>query len=189
MAKVSLVQKPFLDGFHHDFDGTILREETEIALVAVSVPLGGEAEFSGALKAGYQAEMPDHGNSTISADGAHRIIRFAPDQVFVVFQHADPDASAIVSEKFGAAGYVVDQTHNWVALSLDGAVARSALERICAVNLHREKFSLNKAERTVMEHMGALIIRTGEDAFLLLSAASSGKSFLHAVETSIKYVS
>ncbi|MYA88775.1 MAG: sarcosine oxidase subunit gamma, partial [Boseongicola sp. SB0662_bin_57] len=41
---------------------------------------------------------------------------------------------------------------------------------------------------TVMEHMGAMAIRTGDDAFLLLSAGSSAESFLHAVETSYRYV-
>ena len=39
-----------------------------------------------------------------------------------------------------------------------------------------------------MEHLGVLIMRTGEDRFLLLSASSSAGSFLHAVETAIKSV-
>jgi sarcosine oxidase subunit gamma len=44
------------------------------------------------------------------------------------------------------------------------------------------------AQRTVMEHLGVLILRTGDDAFMLLSASSSAKSFLHALETSVANV-
>ena len=39
-----------------------------------------------------------------------------------------------------------------------------------------------------MEHMGAIIHREGTDRFLLLSASSSARSFLHAVEASLEHV-
>ena len=42
--------------------------------------------------------------------------------------------------------------------------------------------------RTVMEHMGAMIVHLSGDRFLLLSASSSAQSFLHAVELSYRYV-
>ena len=47
---------------------------------------------------------------------------------------------------------------------------------------------MDHAARTVMEHLGVLILRTGEDDYLLLSASSSAKSFLHAVEVSLTNV-
>jgi sarcosine oxidase subunit gamma len=40
-----------------------------------------------------------------------------------------------------------------------------------------------------MEHMGAIVARTGDETYLLLSASSSAKSFAHAVEVSAKNVS
>ena len=61
------------------------------------------------------------------------------------------------------------------------------LERLCPLDLHESAFPVGAAQRTVMEHMGAVILREGTDEFLLLSASSSAASFLHAVKTSIRY--
>jgi len=40
-----------------------------------------------------------------------------------------------------------------------------------------------------MEHMGAIVLRDGPDSFLLLSASSTARSYLHAVEISLRNVS
>ncbi len=189
MPDFTLTAKPALGGFDHDFDGTSLKENVGLAIVSVAIPLGGDDAVAKALKSAYSAELPVVGNSGLSKDGSARIIRNATDQLFVLFDHNTPDAAQVVGKALKNSGYYVDQTHNWVGLTLDGPLSRAALERICAMNLHKNAFPLHKAERTVMEHMGAIVARTGEDAFLLLSASSSAVSFLHAVETSIKFVS
>ena len=49
-------------------------------------------------------------------------------------------------------------------------------------------FPEGASTRTVMEHLGTLIVRDGPDSFLLAAARSSAKSFLHAVETSAQNV-
>ena len=189
MPDFTLTAKPALGGFDLSFEGASLKELTKLAIVSVAIPLGGDGAMTKAMKAAYKADLPEVGNSTLSSDGATRIIRTAVDQLFVLFDHDKPDAAQVVASKLGDAGYYVDQTHNWVGLSLDGTLSRAALERICALNLHKNAFPLHKAERTIMEHMGAIVARTGENEFLLLSASSSAGSFLHAVETSIVFVS
>ena len=63
----------------------------------------------------------------------------------------------------------------------------AALERLCPLDLAR--VPTRGSGRTVMEHMGALVVRTSEDGFLLMSASSTAGSFLHALETSLHYVS
>ena len=188
MADFSLRTMPPLGGYERDFNGTELRELVNLAIVVVSIPNDEGAIFAQALLAGYGAEMPDHGNSVLAKEGKTRIIRFARDQVMVLFDHETPDAPGVVSKAMNGVGYAVDQTHNWVTLALSGPLARAALERICAVNLHKDAFARNLAERTALEKMGAIVIRTGEDEFLLMSGVSSAKSFLHAVETSINNV-
>ena len=51
-----------------------------------------------------------------------------------------------------------------------------------------EAFGDGRVARTVMEHLGVIIHRESDGTYLLMSASSSAESFLHAVETSIKYV-
>ena len=73
-------------------------------------------------------------------------------------------------------------------LRLRGEKAREALERICLLDLDESAFQVGDAARTAMEHLGTVILREGSDCFLLMSAGSSAKSFLHAVETSVRNV-
>jgi len=189
VADFTLTAEPPLRSYKREFDGVLLRELPRLAIVAVSIPLGQDREIAKALKAAYKTGLPDHGGSLVSKDGKTRIMRFTQDQVLVLFDHDEPNAALVVSSVLKGKGYVVDQTHNWVALSLSGPLSRAALERICAVNLHKDAFLVDKAERTVMEHLGAIVVRKNEDEFLLMSASSSAKTFVHALETSIKYVS
>jgi len=189
VADLTLTPAPLLGGYQRSFGATDLREATDLAIVSLAVPQGDEARCATALDTAYGCAMPDSGRYVVSNDGQTRVIRTAPDQLFVLFPHAAPNARAVVATATGDAFWSTDQTDNWCALELSGPQARAALARICMLNLHPQAFGPDHAARTVMEHMGAMILRSGDDAFLLLSARSSAKSFLHAVETSVTNVS
>ncbi|MEK6216110.1 MAG: sarcosine oxidase subunit gamma, partial [Boseongicola sp.] len=135
---------------------------------------------------GWSLDAPAPTLSTVSGDT--RAICTAPDQMMLVFPHPTPDANAHVQGKLNDTGYTTDQTDAWVVLELSGPQALSALERLCPLDLHNSAFPVNAAGRTIMEHMGAFIVRTGDDTYLLMSASSSAQSFLHAVETSFEWV-
>jgi len=128
--------------------------------------------------------LPAPGQSVMGNDDT-RLVRLGPAQAFAIFTRATPDAEPHVQSLLKGAAYTTDQTDVWTGLMLDGLLARTALERICPIDLHPDAFAEGAAARTVMEHLGVLIIRTGPDAYLLLSASSSAGSFLHAVETSL----
>jgi len=86
------------------------------------------------------------------------------------------------------AGYTTDQTHAWVALEVSGPDTNLALERICPLDLSLRSFPNDAFGRTVMDHIGAIVIRIQDDRFFLLSASSLAVSYLHAVETSYRNV-
>ncbi len=188
MPEYTLISAPPLAGYDKDFTGAALKAPGDLAIVAVALPLKGEAAAKKAIKAAYGKALPEPGKSVASKDGA-RLVRLGQDAAFVIFTHATPDAEAVVGGKLKDTVYVTDQTDVWTGLEISGPNARTALERICPLDLHPAAFAVDDAYRTVMEHLGVLIIRTGEDAYLLLSASSSANSFLHAVETSITNVS
>ena len=96
------------------------------------------------------------------------------------------ETARIMREKLQGTGYTTDQTDAWVCLEISGPETILALERLCPLDIAR--FTDGTAARTVMQHMGALIIRLSADRFLLLSARSSAASFLQAVETSYRNV-
>ena len=181
----SLTPKPPLGGYDRRFGDLHLRECTDLALVSLAIPQGGDAAAKKAIKSAFGLALPDPGQSTVGK--SQRLIRTAPDQALLVFNDTAANAEPAVRKALKGACYTTLQTDAWVVLSLNGPGARTALERICPLDLHDSAFPEGAAQRTVMEHMGAMILREGPHSYLLLSASSSAQSFLHAVETSIRY--
>ena len=188
MADFALISAPPLAGTDMTFGDTSLTAPADLAIVSIALPLGGEAAAEKAIKSAFGTDLPAPGKSVVTKDGA-RLVRLGRDQAFVIFTHADPDAERIVNGKLKGKAYTTDQTDVWTSLQLDGPRSRDGLERICPLDLHPMAFAIDDAQRTTMEHLGTLIIRTGDDTYLLLSASSSAGSFLHAIETSMKNIS
>lgn len=188
MSDQELAPLTALDGYTRDFNGTVLREVTDLAIVSIAIPLDGKPALAKAVKSAYGCALPKPAMSSLTKDGTTRLVSSQADQALVLFDHPSADGGVVVSKKLGDAGYYTDQSDNWTALSLSGPQTRTALERICPIDLDPKAFPVNASARTHMEHLGVLIICIATDAFLLLSARSSAKSFLHAVEVSVKNV-
>ncbi|MGI9418021.1 MAG: sarcosine oxidase subunit gamma [Geminicoccaceae bacterium] len=189
MPSLQLKAEPLLGGFCSTSDGTDLTELTKLAIVSIAIPMGGDAAVASAVSKAFGADMPNPGGSTLSSDGQTRFIWTAPDQLFALFEDEGPDAAADMRERLDGTAYVTLQSDSWVALRLSGCKAQEALERICPIDLHQSAFPTGRVSRTAMEHMGAIVIGEGGNSFLLLSASSSAKSYLHAVKTSLQNVS
>ncbi len=182
----SLTPAPPLGGYDMTFGELRLRECSELALVSLALPLGDEAAAKKAIKSSLKLDLPAPGMSAVN--DTHRLIRMGPDQAMLIFADDAALAEPAVQTALKGACYTTNQTDAWVALSLAGPGVRDVLERLCPLDLHDATFPVDAAARTVMEHMGAMIVREEQDGFVLLSASSSAGSFLHAVETSIGYV-
>ncbi len=180
----TLSAAPILGGVNQSIGENRIVERDDLALVSIATPIDGEASLTASLETGWGLALPDPTVST--PRGETRAVRTAPDQLLLIFQHGTPNADATVKSKLGGTGYTTDQTDAWVILEVSGPKTLDALERLCPLDVSH--FPDGGAGRTVMEHMGAMVIRLGADRFLLLSASSSARSFLHAVETSYRYV-
>jgi heterotetrameric sarcosine oxidase gamma subunit len=188
VPELALTARPPLDGYRQQFDDLEIAEVTDMSLVSIATPMGGQDTLDTALKQAFNAEIPAVGRSTRSGDGGTRFLGLQPGQVFAMFADSGDQAVAAISGRLGDAGYYTDQSDSWVILQLSGPCSRRALERICPIDLHPDAFPEEAVTRTVMEHLGTIILRTGSDTFILMSARSSAKSFQHAVLTSINNV-
>jgi len=177
-----------LGGAQLDFDGVALAEETALGIVSIATPLGGDEALSRAVSDAYAAEVPEIGRAALADTGKARLLRLAPDQMFLLVADAGDNPVANVADGLGEAAYLTDQSDGWAMLRISGAKSRTALERICPLDLHVDAFPGGHVARTVMEHMGVIILHEDPDTFLLLSPRSSAASFLHAVETSVRNV-
>lgn len=177
---------PILGGVDLTIADNRLTERDDLALVSIAVPLGGDAGLTEALKNGWGLDLPTAPGSATA--GEVRAIRTAPDQLMLVFPHREPDAARQVAAKLDGRGYVTDQTDAWVVLEISGPDTPAALERLTMLDVSDDRFPEGAAARTLMHHMGAILIRLGATRYLLLSASSSALSFLDAVETSYRNV-
>ena len=73
-------------------------------------------------------------------------------------------------------------------IRVNGPKSRDVLERICPINIDPEVFPVGSVSRTVMEHIGTIIFRDGDDSYVLLTMRSFGRSMLHAIEVSVRNV-
>ncbi len=180
----TLTAAPILGGVDHSIGDNRIVERNDLAIVSLATPLGGGAALAQAAEQGWGIRLPEPGMSTTAGDT--RAIWTAPDQVLLIFPHTSPNANAVAQDKLAGTGYTTEQTDVWVVLEVSGPQTRAALERLCP--LDTAQMTVDAAGRTVMEHMGAIIVRLESDRYLLMSASSSALSFLHAVETSYRYV-
>lgn len=181
-----LTAEPFLGGYALDLGEVAVAEVTDISLVSIATPLGGGDALASAVQAAWGCALPAPRGTSASPDGSVTLIFSTPDQILAILPGVDGLAVTDVAAKLGDAGYYTEQTDNWVGLRVSGAKAITALERICPLDL--SLMPVGGAERTVMEHLGVFIMREAGDRFLFLSGSSSAKSFLHAVELSMRNV-
>ena len=190
MAESPLRARPALDGYNRSIGAVALAEVSGLALVSAAAPQGGDEAFAAALAGGLGAERPATGDSAAGDKFGARVLGMQPDQMFILFEPPDPDRPAeTVSAALGGAAYVTDQTDSWAMLRVAGAGVRSALERICMLDLDDAAFPEGRVARTVMEHLAVIVLSDGADSFLLMSPRSSARSFLHAVELSVANLS
>ncbi len=156
-------------------------------LVSAAIPNGGEQAFVKALQNGYGADVPAPGRTAQSADGT-LLIGLQRDQIFLLFDRSDEWPEHVVAKKMGKSAYLTDQSDGWVMARMSGTRCREALERICRLDLAPTIFAQGMAARTVMEHLNVIVLRDGNDSYLLMSPRSSADSFCHALESSIRNI-
>ncbi len=190
MAKFSLQPTPFLGGFQKDYGTVIIKEITDRAITSLALPLGFEAKAEKAIKTVLKLNLPEVGMSTQSKDGTTALLRLGKDQLFCL-KNGENDgytAHKALADKFGDNIYTTDQSDVWVSLTLSGPDSLRALERVCPIDLHPDRFGVGALARTAMEHLGTIIHRNSVAEYTLMSASSSAGSFLHAIKTSIDNV-
>ncbi len=188
MPDFTLEAKPQLGGFSLTLSETELAEVRGKALISIAVPLGGDTALAEAMEGALGVAVPAPGKTALSTADGLRLLRLQQDMLFALFNHQGDRPVEAVSGRLGEAAYYTDQSDSWCLLRLRGPLARAALERICPLDLHDSAFAGGDVARTTMEHLGAVILRESAGSYLLMSAASSARSFLHAVETSLKNV-
>ena len=190
----TLIASSPLNGHSVCVDGASLAEITNVSIVSV-------APFTNGKKGLEIAIFKLLGGSPLNAVNTYespvgRNILFLPSahgQWFLCFDNdgADPvdAASGLLGRRLSSQLTMTDQSDAWVIIALAGSLVRCTLERICPINCSAAAMPVGTAARTMIEHLGAIIVRRSNDCdgnpnFWLLSARSSASNFLHAIKAS-----
>lgn len=187
MAKLATTSP--LSGYDQKIGDIRLREMPNLGVTALAIPLKGTAKLTKALKETLSIAMPKPTKASVSTDGKTWAISTQADQLFILSEKKTDNPDLKLAKKLNDTAWATDQSDGWTALELSGPSSRAALERICQIDLDASVFAINQTARVSMEHLSSIIVRTGEDTFLLMSASSSAHSFLHAIELSAQNVS
>ncbi len=188
MSNYSLTATTPLLGLDEAVGSVLLSEVTGKALVSIAIPQDGRAKLESVINHAWKIDIPPVGQSVLVDENAGCLMSLQIDQLFLLLDYSGDQAVGMITEQIGESGYYTDQSDNWVMLQVDGVGSRLALERICPIDLHLDVFVEGAVARTVMEHMGVIILRNGKDSFLLLTMRSLANSLLHAVKVSINNV-
>ena len=189
MSDYTIVKESPLGGAEHEFDGVTVSEVVDQSLVMIAMPNGKAEEIEVAMNKSCGLSVPAMGQSTQSADGSITLWRLQKNQVLAYYAYESDDAEANIAERFNApSAYYTDQSDTWAMIRVSGERSRDILERICPIDLDPSVFTLGSVSRTIMEHIGTIIYRDGDDSYVLLTMRSFGRSMLHAIEVSIENV-
>lgn len=188
MTSITLERKPIFDDVKRSINGHAIEEAFELCIVSIAIPVGGHAAFSDAFKNAFDTLPPKAGELCTSSDKMIRFLGISPDQMLALVSGAEQDCIESIASQLKCACYYTRQTDNWCTLRVSGPKVRDALERICPIDLDPRQFSEQRVARTIMEHLTTIIMRDGDEGFLLLSGSSGASFFLHAIETSIRNV-
>ncbi len=165
-----LIAKSALEGRSLALNGVTLAEVDVGPAISIAVlPGQGKAVARGLKTIGLAMPEP---NSFAGKKGA-RIVWAGREQAFLF--------GAEAPRLEGAA--VTDQSDGWAVLALSGAAALDVLARLVPVDLRLTACPIGSALRTQVNHMNAVILRTGEHAFEIMVFRSMARTAWHDLET------
>jgi sarcosine oxidase subunit gamma len=188
VVRFKLKKIPVLEGFSKEFNGIKITELKDIEIHSLALPSNNTKKAVATLKKNFGCTMPVVGQSFVCQSHNLKILRLSTDQLFLFSNNKNLSRINRILTNLEESFFITEQTDAWFGLKISGEKVLECLNRICQINISLDTFAINAFARTVMEHLGTIIIRNKTDEFELFSASSSAKSFLHAVETSVNNI-
>jgi heterotetrameric sarcosine oxidase gamma subunit len=170
-----LIAKSALDGRSLTLGAVTLGEVAAGPITSVALLPGGGKAVAKGLK-GLGLAMPEP-NTFVEKKGV-RIIWTGRDQAFVVGE--------VPPAMDGAA--LTDQSDGWVVLAVSGTGAVDVLARLIPLDLRLTAFPVGRAVRSGLNHMNAVVLRTGDYAFEIMVFRSMARTAWHELEAAMQMV-
>jgi heterotetrameric sarcosine oxidase gamma subunit len=108
---------------------------------------------------------------------SHRMVWTGREQAFLF---------GAVPEGLADLAALTDQSDGWAGIALEGPGAADALMRLVPLDLRAAAFPPGQVARAPLNHMQAVLLRTGDQAFTLMVFRSMAESAWHELETVLR---
>lgn len=170
-----LIAKSALEGRSVTLGGVTLAEVEVGPITSVALfPGGAKLAAKGLKTLGLAMPAP---NTFVEKKGA-RIVWTGREQAFLI--------GVAPPEMQGAA--LTDQSDGWAVLGVSGPAAVEVLARLVPVDLRLPVCPVGTALRAPVNHMNAVMLRTGDYAFEIMVFRSMARTAWHEIETAVSLV-
>lgn len=170
-----LIAKSALEGRSVTLGGVTLAEVEVGPITSVALfPGGAKLAAKGLKTLGLAMPAP---NTFVEKKGA-RIVWTGREQAFLI--------GVAPPEMQGAA--LTNQSDGWAVLGVSGPAAVEVLARLVPVDLRLPVCPVGTALRAPVNHMNAVILRTGDYAFEIMVFRSMARTAWHEIETAVSLV-
>ena len=170
---VSLIPRPPLSRAAPLVAGTCSLSEMSVGPITSLSPWAGKTKaLSTALKKAHGMAFPAP-NRVTARDGI-RAIWSGRDQAFLV--GVAPDTS------LGAYAALTDQSDGWAVLRLEGQGGEAVLARLIPLDLRLASFAIDHCARSSLQHISALLVRTGAETIEIMVMRSFAMTAWHELQ-------
>jgi heterotetrameric sarcosine oxidase gamma subunit len=170
-----LIAKSALDGRRLQLGTVTLAEVDPGPITSIALFPGGDKAVAKGLK-GLGLAMP--APSTFLEKKGARLVWTGRDQVFLIG----------VTPPLIVGAALTDQSDGWTMLAVAGAGVVDVLARLVPVDLRLAARPVGTALRTQVNHMNAVILRTGDHAFEIMVFRSMSRTAWHELENTMSMV-
>lgn len=195
MDKQTLKARSALDGYQLELDGFHLVEISDTQLISLSFSPSNAENAKAQFSELFSITAPEVGNlakSTQDEEAAYKIepalLGLQRDQYWLLTTQKSSDLLAALISVKDPLFYTSDQSDGWSLLSVSGQHTPQVMERVCQLDLHHSVFDNMTVARTSIEHMSAVIFRSTQSGFMILTPRSLAHSLVHALEHTAKHV-
>ena len=190
MHKFKLIGNTALGSFDQEINGISIAEITDVEILALAIKNGVENKKKAAsiFKKQLGCSLPQPGQASKTKEPVIKVLRMSSDQLFIIYKIKESKKVENILSKMDGKFYITEQSNAWAGLSVSGPNVISCLERVCPIDISENSRGVYCFARTVMEHLGVIIIRCKENEFELFSSSSSAKSFLNVIKTSARNI-
>ena len=166
-----------LAGLPAGHQGLAIAERTGLGIATVMARAGAAEAVAARVSEIYGMDLVD--GPMLSGSGGTMFAGSGPGAWLAMRENADPFWASILAGELAEIASVFDQSSGYAVLRLSGAHARPVLQAGAFLDLHGDAFPAGSVAVTVIAHVGAILMRAGEETYDIAVFRSFASSIWH----------